>query len=51
MMVMVFRIVAAIDGGQAVEDKEGLGGSEIHTRNGVIDDEVASEAFGDSRPV
>ena len=24
-------------------DKEGLGGSEIHTRNGVIDDEVASE--------
>ncbi len=37
-------VVAAIDGGQAVEDKEGLGGSEIHTRNGVIDDEVASEA-------
>jgi len=37
-------VVAAIDIGQAVEDKEGLGGSEIHTRNGVIDDEVASEA-------
>ena len=29
------------DHGQA---KEALGGSEIHTRNGVIDDEVASEA-------
>ncbi|MEM9086877.1 MAG: carboxyl transferase domain-containing protein [Pseudomonadota bacterium] len=26
------------------EAKEALGGSEIHTRNGVIDDEVASEA-------
>ena len=25
-------------------DKESLGGSEIHTRNGVVDDEVASEA-------
>ena len=25
-------------------DKEGLGGSEIHTRNGVVDDEVGSEA-------
>lgn len=25
-------------------DKEGLGGSRIHTRNGVIDDEVESEA-------
>ncbi|MEM7730686.1 MAG: carboxyl transferase domain-containing protein [Pseudomonadota bacterium] len=25
-------------------DKEGLGGSDIHTRNGVVDDEVASEA-------
>ncbi len=25
-------------------DKEGLGGSDIHTRNGVIDDEVADEA-------
>jgi len=37
-------VVAAIDGTQAVEDKEGLGGSEIHTRNGVIDDEVGSEA-------
>lgn len=37
-------VVAAIDGRQAVADKEGLGGSEIHTRNGVIDDEVASEA-------
>ena len=37
-------VVAAIDGSQAVSDKEGLGGSEIHTRNGVIDDEVASEA-------
>ena len=37
-------VVAAIDGTQAVSDKEGLGGSEIHTRNGVIDDEVASEA-------
>ncbi len=24
-------------------DKEGLGGSEIHTRNGVVDDEAASE--------
>ncbi|MEL6687737.1 MAG: carboxyl transferase domain-containing protein [Pseudomonadota bacterium] len=24
-------------------DKEGLGGSDIHTRNGVVDDEVASE--------
>ncbi|HUQ13414.1 MAG TPA: carboxyl transferase domain-containing protein [Novosphingobium sp.] len=37
-------VVAAIDGRQAVADKEGLGGSEIHTRNGVIDDEVADEA-------
>ena len=26
------------------EAKEALGGSEIHTRNGVVDDEVASEA-------
>lgn len=25
-------------------DKEGLGGSKIHTRNGVVDDEVMSEA-------
>ena len=25
-------------------DKESLGGSDIHTRNGVVDDEVASEA-------
>ena len=25
-------------------DKEALGGSDIHTRNGVVDDEVASEA-------
>lgn len=25
-------------------DKEGLGGSDIHTRNGVVDEEVASEA-------
>lgn len=25
-------------------DKEGLGGSDIHTRNGVVDDEAASEA-------
>lgn len=25
-------------------DKEGLGGSEIHARNGVVDEEVASEA-------
>jgi propionyl-CoA carboxylase beta chain len=25
-------------------DKEGLGGSEMHTRNGVVDEEVASEA-------
>ncbi|MGB3456041.1 MAG: carboxyl transferase domain-containing protein [Litorimonas sp.] len=25
-------------------DKEGLGGSDIHTRNGVVDDEVGSEA-------
>ena len=25
-------------------DKEGLGGSDIHTRNGVVDDEVESEA-------
>lgn len=25
-------------------DKEGLGGSEIHTRNGVVDDEALSEA-------
>jgi propionyl-CoA carboxylase beta chain len=37
-------VVAAIDSSQTVADKEGLGGSEIHTRNGVIDDEVASEA-------
>lgn len=27
-----------------MSDKEELGGSEIHTRNGVVDDEVASEA-------
>ena len=37
-------VVAAIDGTQSVADKEGLGGSGIHTRNGVIDDEVSSEA-------
>lgn len=32
-------------------DKESLGGSEIHTRNGVVDDEVASEdeAFARAR--
>ncbi len=32
-------------------DKEGLGGSDIHTRNGVVDDEVASEdeAFAAAR--
>ena len=30
-------------GGEA-NDKESLGGSAIHTRNGVVDDEVASEA-------
>lgn len=34
-------VAAAI--GETV-DKEGLGGSEIHTRNGVVDEEVASEA-------
>lgn len=34
-------VVAAI-GEEA--DKEDLGGSEIHTRNGVVDDEAASEA-------
>ena len=33
-------VVAAV--GEMV-DKEGLGGSDIHTRNGAIDDEVASE--------
>jgi acetyl-CoA carboxylase carboxyltransferase component len=34
------------DGGSAnhEEAKEALGGSDIHTRNGVVDDEVASEA-------
>jgi propionyl-CoA carboxylase beta chain len=37
-------VVAVIDASQTVADKEGLGGSEIHTRNGVIDDEVADEA-------
>ena len=37
-------VVAVIDASQTVADKEGLGGSDIHTRNGVIDDEVASEA-------
>ncbi|MFC4294945.1 acyl-CoA carboxylase subunit beta [Novosphingobium tardum] len=37
-------VVAAIDSRQQTADKEGLGGSEIHTRNGVVDDEVASEA-------
>ena len=31
------------NGGEA-NDKEGLGGSTIHTRNGVVDEEVASEA-------
>lgn len=32
-------------------DKEGLGGSDIHTRNGVVDDEVANEdeAFAAAR--
>ncbi len=32
-------------------DKEGLGGSDIHTRNGVVDEEVASEdeAFATAR--
>lgn len=32
-------------------DKEGLGGSDLHTRNGVVDDEVASEdeAFAAAR--
>ena len=34
-------VVAALGESQ---DKESLGGSHIHTRNGVIDDEVASEA-------
>ena len=34
-------VVAALGEDQ---DKESLGGSHIHTRNGVIDDEVASEA-------
>ena len=33
---------AARAGGEAV-DKEDLGGSRIHTRNGVVDDEVESE--------
>ena len=34
-----------------IRDKEGLGGSEIHTRNGVVDDEVATEfeAFARAR--
>ena len=34
-------VVAALGENQ---DKEGLGGSEIHTRNGVVDDEAISEA-------
>src|SRR3990167_1512450 len=33
------------DGAENAQDaKESLGGSDIHTRNGVVDDEVASEA-------
>jgi len=35
------QVAAAI--GESI-DKEALGGSEIHTRNGVVDEEVASEA-------
>ncbi len=35
------HVVAAIG---EKHDKEALGGSKIHTRNGVVDDEVASEA-------
>ena len=35
------QVVAAL--GEEL-DKEGLGGSDIHTRNGAIDDEVADEA-------
>ncbi len=35
-------VVEAI--GESVADKEALGGSEIHTRNGVVDEEVESEA-------
>lgn len=35
------HVVAAIG---EMHDKEALGGSGIHTRNGVVDDEVASEA-------
>ena len=34
-------VVAALG---ETQDKESLGGSDIHTRNGVIDDEAASEA-------
>jgi propionyl-CoA carboxylase beta chain len=39
-------VVAAMDGDDDTDprDKEALGGVDIHTRNGVVDDEVASEA-------
>ncbi|MGB3471073.1 MAG: carboxyl transferase domain-containing protein [Erythrobacter sp.] len=39
-------VVAAMDGDTDTDprDKEALGGVDIHTRNGVVDDEVASEA-------
>ncbi len=40
------HIVAAIG---EMHDKEALGGSAIHARNGVVDDEVASEAEAFSR--
>jgi acetyl-CoA carboxylase carboxyltransferase component len=33
-----------VEGAGETVDKEGLGGSAMHTRNGAIDDEVASEA-------
>ena len=32
--------------GTETVDKESLGGSSIHTRNGTVDDEVATEAGG-----
>ncbi len=39
-------VVAAMEGDEGTDptDKEALGGADIHTRNGVCDDEVASEA-------
>ncbi|KWV91939.1 acyl-CoA carboxylase subunit beta [Erythrobacter sp. YT30] len=39
-------VVAAMDGDEGTDprDKEALGGADIHTRNGVCDDEVGSEA-------